>query len=392
MKTQLACLVCLIMLLIASVAVAEISFGATEELLLPEWLTDAIYVLEDGGFLLAGREAKRTEDATCYCMRTDGYANELWRIQTSKATWFIGHALLSDGSIALIQKLGDNGQGRNLIVVHDGVIVYDEPFSPGDEQVYPQLYPANEGFFLTYGERRQADKHRGTFHVPALEYRAEGGSILWKYIFEEHEANIKGALAVEGGHILYGETEEQETGERYTDGFVIKMDDQGNILWVQTSRSDDVRWRSYHGEGVLLEDGGFVLTGSITYLAKDGEYPTVGLLAQFDGDGNLVWEKTYSLHDAESYAVHSLTPMDTGYLMLGEKNGYRLPTDILYVDAQGEILETAEKEWDSRFEMSYTFLDNQTGGLRLIARKTPPVGEGAANEPRMLLITPVAVQ
>lgn len=397
MKRRLACFA-LALMLWAAAANAEIELGATEELALPARFLRTVHALEDGGFFLTGMSAGMAQEAEAFaalCMRIDPQANVLWQVSIPSEglrTWFIDEALLSDGGIALIQqtefkRMSD--MAYKLIIVQAGEIVYQEALEPGDEQVMPQVHTARDGFFLFYGERRQQDRHRGTFHVPAVEYRSAQGALVWKHVFEDHEAAIRGALPVEGGHILYGTTEEQKTGNMYGEGFLAKADEAGNILWIQTSRDKGVRWRDYNGQGILLEDGGFVLTGELTMLTKGANYPSSGLLAQFDPEGNLVWQETYKLRDAEDYLVSNLTRVEEGYLMLGHEIGYQLPVDILLVDARGKLLETAQKAWDKNIEAIWTFLGNSAGGLRLIARAAPETGEGNMDAPRVLLITPI---
>ena len=343
---RLVAIFILIPILLSATAIAEINLGMMEELVLPMRSFHAVYAMDDGGFFLAGIAANGSIHDNTLFVRIDRERNEIWRANNplnARGAWVISAALLSNGNIALLQQTDTSRY--TLHVVHNGGILYSEDLAFGDEQVWPELFNAGTGFFLYYGERRYRDKLGGTFHEPAIEYRTPDGSVVWKHIFEDYEARIMGALPVEGGHILYGTTEEQKTGERYGESFLAKVDHTGVIRWVKTERGKNDRWRNYAGEGILREDGSFVLAGSITHLAKDG-YPSAGLLAEFDGEGNKMWEETYKPSDKEFYDILGTAPIEDGYIILAEEVGYRMPSDIIRVDRQGKILETTQIEWN----------------------------------------------
>ncbi|MHA1969853.1 MAG: hypothetical protein ACW964_18915 [Candidatus Hodarchaeales archaeon] len=95
----------------------------------------------------------------------------------------------------------------------------------------------------------------------------------------------------DNGYIAAGNTESYGAGD--SDAFIVKLDASGNLLWNKTFGGVD-----YDSINEISDtaDGNFVLTGETRSFGTGGK--DLWLL-KIDTDGNLLWNKTFGLADAD---------------------------------------------------------------------------------------------
>ena len=111
-------------------------------------------------------------------------------------------------------------------------------------------------------------------------------------------------------------------------GIVIRLDENGEQLW-NTSHGIVI------GDSLRTEDG-FLIAGG-----KLGSSSLVTWLAEIDGNGELLWERTY---DAGRNRFSTILPVDSGYML-----GTHRSNEVVKVGEEGE------HEWTAEVDMEYVY-------------------------------------
>jgi hypothetical protein len=163
----------------------------------------------------------------------------------------------------------------------------------------------------------------------------------------------------DGGYILLGATESYGAGEN--DIWLIKTDDQGNIIWDKTygGEKQDYGWYLYQ-----TSDGGYIITGRTSSFGN-GESDV--WLIKTDSEGNKLWDKTfgYSITDSGSEVKET---NDGGYIIIGsvfQTGGPHGDIWLIKTDSNGNKL------WDKEFggighNYGNSILITDDGGFLLI--------------------------
>jgi len=112
----------------------------------------------------------------------------------------------------------------------------------------------------------------------------------------------------DGGYILAGYTESQGAGMR--DGWVVKLDSEGNEQWSKTfgGTEHDELW----SVGVC-SDGGFILAGSTKSQGLGG---SDGWVVKLDASGTEQWSKTFGTPSWDGFYSIDIC-LDGGYILAG---------------------------------------------------------------------------
>ncbi|MEE4286168.1 MAG: T9SS type A sorting domain-containing protein [Mariniphaga sp.] len=115
-----------------------------------------------------------------------------------------------------------------------------------------------------------------------------------------------------GGYFVCGST--QSTGAGSFDVFLMKLDEDGNQLWLKTYGGTD--WE--YGESVQLSDDNhlFLLATSASY---SGNFKPDHLLIKTDLEGEIIWSNTFGSEDSDYSSALVCTP-DSGCAFTGWSN------------------------------------------------------------------------
>ncbi|HOP95119.1 MAG TPA: Ig-like domain-containing protein [Dictyoglomaceae bacterium] len=135
----------------------------------------------------------------------------------------------------------------------------------------------------------------------------------------------------DGGYIAAGTTNSFRAGS--TDVYVLKLDENGNVLWQKTFGGINDDW-AYSVQQTT--DGGYIVAG-YTVSIENG-YDDVYVL-KLDSDGKLLWEKTYGgTYSDWAYSIQQTN--DGGYIVAGWTYPYgsgNIDAYILKLDSDGEL-------------------------------------------------------
>lgn len=185
---------------------------------------------------------------------------------------------------------------------------------------------ANDGGFVMSGFSESGDfdisNTRGSYDYWVLKIDDQG-DLVWEKSFGGTGIEISYDIAKtnDNAYVITGNTFSNDLdisknhGE--SDVWLIKIDDNGNLLWEQT----------YGGSGfdaaenvTLSKDGGFILTGNskstnadVLYNQGENDF----WLIKTDANGNMVWQKTFGGADLD-YAFDAIELEDNSIIVVGE--------------------------------------------------------------------------
>jgi|GEM_PF-2009760 len=159
----------------------------------------------------------------------------------------------------------------------------------------------------------------------------------------------------DGGYILGGVTELYGSGGR--DGWLIKTDENGAIIWHQTYGGSSYEECFYFDQ---TSDGGYVITGY-------GPENRNVWLVKTDENGNELWSKNYGGNlDDMGHCVEQTT--DGGYIIVGHSNSFsaREDEDIWLIKTNS----TGDFEWHQMYggpgwDRGYSVMQINDGGYIL---------------------------
>lgn len=206
------------------------------------------------------------------------------------------------------------------------------------------------------------------------------GEIEWDRTYGGDSLDILFTLKPlpEGGYLIGGNSSSGISGEKSDscrgglDWWIIRTDDQGEILWdITLGGNDNDRLNAIE----LADDGGFYLAGGArSDISGDISLPLVGVrdffFAKIDADGELIWQRRYGGTNEDEINCFQKT-LDGGFILGGgtrsgisgdKTSPARGFVDfwVLKTDADGNI------EWDRTFgtqglENLYSLRQNSVG-------------------------------
>lgn len=230
----------------------------------------------------------------------------------------------------------------------------------GNEEAHAIL--ANtDGTFMMAGETNSFGSGNKDGYVIKTNSK---GEILWEKTYGGSSADVIRSIepTSDGGYILGGWT--QSFGAGGNDLYLIKTDADGNTQWSKTygtSSSED------GGYVHLTPDGGYIISGTQGSSGSWDFYMT-----KTDATGNMQWAKSYSRSSNNDYVGYSVVANDGGYLIGGAT--YNFGAGMFYdmycikTDSLGNV------QWDKNFqEVNYAaiyFIQKLSdGGFLLVGSK-----------------------
>lgn len=255
--------------------------------------------------------------------------------------------------------LGDvqRDRGIDIIQTRDGgyaILGYSSSFGEGSEDLYLVRLDADgqELWSQTYGGQF-LDNGWSVFETENGDFTLFGftnslgaggrdyyllrtdsaGQLLWERTYggADDEYGWDLSTTADGGFVLAGQTESFGSGD--IDGYLIKVDDAGEMEWSQTYGGPDED-RLYSVD--LCADGGFILTGTSGQSSSSRDL----YLVRTDADGELVWEAR--IGEDRDDVGHDVRQLQDGtFAIAGYTMNYgaeRYDSMLLIVDENGEVV------------------------------------------------------
>ena len=230
------------------------------------------------------------------------------------------------GIVAMFCLLGSAGEGpETWLRIYEG-----EHYG-----AFFDIALTNDGHVLVVGAsyHSQTATLRGDVLVAKL---SMDGDIVWENTYggDAHDQGLYLEETVDGGYLVFGETDSMGAGER--DLYLLRIDDQGELEWEKTFGGTGTEWAK---DMIVLADRGFLLVGETDSYSDDFDV----YLTRLDGNGAEVWSSTLDAGSNES-GTAALEAPNGDLLVLavisypgGSSSMYR-DTRLYRLDSEGNVL------------------------------------------------------
>jgi|GEM_PF-785217 len=324
----------------------------------------AVVTTTDGGFILAGFATSNDGDLTgtnpingdAWIIKTDGSGNKTWSkifgganfeyaagiVQTADGGYvFCATTKSNDGNITF------NYGGDDVWIVKinpAGTLVWQKTFGGSNDDNATGIVVDANGNIIVSATTKSNDGDVAGFLGGSSDgwvIKLDGnGNKLWAKTIGGVFADEANALCIaqDGNYAVAGNTFSYVTGWRYNgDMMMIKLDKNGNQLIERAIGSFELD-KAY---GITsTTDGGFVLTGYVSAVGGDVSSPQFGVtdlwIVKIDAAGNKIWDKTFGStgHD-RGFAVVNI---NNNFLVAGYIANNASTGSASYIIQQGLLL------------------------------------------------------
>ena len=244
----------------------------------------------------------------------------------------------------------------------DGNVDWEKTYGGASWDEAVDIHELSGGGYIVAGTTTSFGAGDGDYWVIKLD---EDGNIVWQKTYGG--ASWDEAAAIDeitgGGFIIAGSTTSYGSGDE--DYWIVKLDAYGNTVWQKT----------YDNNGTIYDkatdihetsDGGFIVAGDTYYSNMDQDQ----WILKLDPAGVIIWEKTYGgigSGASNEYAKSIHETFDGGYIVSGSTetfgSGY-LNYWVIKLDPQGNV------DWQKAFsngDNSEAFSVSETADHEFIA-------------------------
>ena len=217
----------------------------------------------------------------------------------------------------------------------NGDTLWQKTYGAGDNEFGRSVIQTSDGGFALAGFIGSGSFGAGTVDGWLLRLDADG-NVLWQQTYGGTAYDDAFAIVqnADGGFTLAGGT--RSAGAGSADFWVFRVDPSGTLLWQKTFGTPEY---DFAFDIVSTTDGGYVITGGVHCFA-DCDFWVIRL----DADGNLVFEQTYGGSAREFGAAVAATG-DGGFVIVGDTESISSSRDawVIKIDATGGVV------WEKAF-------------------------------------------
>jgi len=283
----------------------------------------------DGGFVCLGRK-HTTGDYNYWLVKTDDIGNIEWERAFGSGQPDYGFSLeqTNDGGFVLAGYTFETENSGGLLIKTDsnGDIIWNRYFN--DASWIHSVQQTNDGGFILAGMTNDMGSGLDDFILIKTD---SNGLEEWSYPYGGSADDIARCVSQtsDGGYIIVGQT--SSFGSGLDDGWIVKTDANGIEEWNQAyGGSSNDAFNAIE----LTDDNGFIITG---YKNVTGSIYEDGWLMKINVNGDLDWEQTYQFTDhTKGYSVNQT--IDQGFVIAGTSHS-GADNDILIfkTDDEGNI-------------------------------------------------------
>ncbi|MEO0019638.1 MAG: PKD domain-containing protein [candidate division WOR-3 bacterium] len=321
----------------------------------------------DGGYIIAGFTMSfGADDWDVYLIKTDANGNLLWERTFGGENDDRGYSVQETkyGGYIIVGETYSYGGWSNVYLIKtdaNGNQQWQKTFGGSYWDEGCSVQQTSDGGYIIAGRTRSYGA--GYYDVYLIKTDANGNQ-QWQKTFGGlyWDEGCSVQQTSDGGYIIAGGTE--------YDVYLIKTDANGNLLWERTFGGENDDWGCSVQQ---TSDGGYIIAGfTMSFGAGDWDV----YLIKTDGNGNLLWERTFGgENDDRGYSVQQTS--DEGYIIAGYTWSFgagRADVYLIKTDDNGNPLwqkTFGGSSWDDGFSIQQT-LD---GGF-IIAGSTGSFGAG----------------
>jgi hypothetical protein len=317
----------------------------------------------DGGYAIAGAEGVwQTSrgpgdwaNVTFLLIKTDSSGQVQWRKNYARGG-LQSAVLTSDGGYALVGY----GDESNLVKVDsEGNAQWSKNYSALSDSTPCEVVQTQDGGYAIAGYANPGYGSEGR-----LVKIDANGNFQWNKTYgAASQSNSVYSLveAKDGGFAMAGITEYQSHGD--LDAWLVKTDSMGNLEWEKSIGGAD---QDYASSLIVTADGGYLLVG---YTESFGAGDDDGWLVKTDSQGNVIWNVAYGSTGRDSFSSVAQTA-DGEYVAAGAFNALiksSAATVVVKIDMLGNV------KWDityqNRRSKPLSIMETQDGGYAFTGYK-----------------------
>ena len=339
---------------------------------------ESIIQTTDGGYAVAGyTESYGAGDFDFWIIKLDCRGNKLWDQTFGGSDFDRATSLIqtTDGGYAVVGYTESKGAGNSdawvIKLDNKGKLIWDKTFGGSNSEMLFSIIQIPDGGFVVAGGA--TSKGAGKEDVWIIKLN-QLGDIMWDKNFGGNNDDRAYSLiqTSDSGYAIGGYTYSKGAGEN--DYWIIKLDENGNILWDRTfgGKRYDVMTSL-----IQTDDDYYVLNGFFTNQKKSKDLWVVKL----DNKGNNIWDKTFSSKKVFITDPASIiNTSDNTYTLTGSswpEDSKKVDVLLMKLNKQGEII--WDKTFDGEdFKHAFDLIQTNDGGYA-IAGYIWPIDEANRN-------------
>jgi hypothetical protein len=226
--------------------------------------------------------------------------------------------------------------------------------APGDYAFAVSALQASDGGYVLGGGVLGC----GSFIQRALVEKLDAqGRVVWGFAYSAGTADssiTKIAQTADGGYIAVGTA---TAVGAITGALILKLDGSGAVQW-QRKLGPTGSTTAYFNAVQQTSDGGYVAIGESSALVGNFPYPVSVLVASFDANGNLRWQREFNNVDDEGsangyeHALAGIQTADGGSLVAGNWSSVS-PGPFPVEDSGGALLLKLDSGGNVEWQRAY---------------------------------------
>jgi len=307
---------------------------------------------KDGGFLVAGyTESIGSAGRNGWVIKLDEDGNKLWNKVFSKWTEATSAIQVPDGRFIVVGSttaLFKTEAGWVTELDENGSQIWTESFKGKEPRSVVQTDATSFAVAGRWKSGAWIAKFKCSCGEPLLDFDYSKVGIygelvkVWDKTLggEGDDAVYSVIQTADGNFLAVGSTSSKGAGE--SDAWVVKFDGEGNVLWDKTFGGAD-----FDGANSVIQtrDGGFLVVGRTFSKGAGGEDAWV---MKLDEGGNLIWDETFGGRkgDVANFVIQT---KDGGFLVVGATRSGKTGDNDLWIvrlDGKGNLM------WERAFDGS----------------------------------------
>jgi len=298
---------------------------------------NSVLLLDGGDYLVAGGVSSfgaGRQDA--WLMKLDPAGQPLWQKAYGgpEDEEALSLQKTADGNFIMTARVESFGAGgMDLWVLKldpAGQPLWQETIGGKDWDYAPALKPLAQGGYLVAGGSGSWRAGNNDLWVLKLD---EQGKIVWQKTYGSDQWDYAAAVLplADGGCVVVGGT--QSFGAKDFDGWALKLDPHGQVLW-QKMIGGDKEDRFY--AILLTADQNYLIAGAT---ASFGAGSSDVWVVKLNPAGQILWQKTYGgKSEDKAFSIQAVS--DGGYLVLAHSQSFGPGASdawLLKLDANGQL-------------------------------------------------------
>lgn len=200
------------------------------------------------------------------------------------------------------RSFGGDENGWIVKLSSDGDLIWSRVFNASSEDYLFSAAEVNDGYVVA-GYTHQTDFFPAVYYGWLVKISVDGDLVWYRHLGGSSNDSLRSVISVDGGSGILAAGNTQSGGEGLTDGWLIKLDLGGNVIWSKTLGSSSQEFF----ESISAGPDGYLVTGNL-----NGN----GWLLNFDHNDNLIWSK--NLGGGSGNALRVSVAVADGYIAAGE--------------------------------------------------------------------------